>query len=149
MDIKSLKPKKNGRFQQGYINPNSCKKLFESVKNQPIIYRSSWEKRFISWCESCKKVKYWGSECICIKYHNPIDQKQHRYYPDFVVQLEDGTVMIVEIKPKNQTQIPDCENSWATKTYAVNSAKWSEIKKRCEETGYKFCILTEKTIAKL
>lgn len=149
MDIKSLKPKKNGRFQQGYINPNSCKKLFESVKNQPIIYRSSWERRFISWCENCKKVKYWGSECICIKYHNPVDQKQHRYYPDFVVQLEDGTVMIVEIKPKNQTQIPDCENSWATKTYAVNSAKWSEIKKRCDEKGYKFCILTEKTIAKL
>jgi hypothetical protein len=149
MDIKSLKPKKNGRFQQGYINPNSCKKLFESVKNQPIIYRSSWERRFISWCESCKKVKYWGSECICIKYHNPIDRKQHRYYPDFVVQLEDGTVMIIEIKPKNQTQIPDCENSWATKTYAVNSAKWTEIKKRCDEKGYKFCILTEKTIAKL
>lgn len=149
MDIKSLKPRKNGRFQQGYINPNNCKKLFESVKNQPIIYRSSWERRFISWCENCKKVKYWGSECICIKYHNPVDQKQHRYYPDFVVQLEDGTIMIVEIKPKNQTQIPDCENSWATKTYAVNSAKWSEIKKRCDEKGYKFCILTEKTIAKL
>lgn len=149
MDIKSLKPRKNGRFQQGYINPNNCKKLFESVKNQPIIYRSSWERRFISWCENCKKVKYWGSECICIKYHNPVDQKQHRYYPDFVVQLEDGTILIVEIKPKNQTQIPDCENSWATKTYAVNSAKWSEIKKRCDEKGYKFCILTEKTIAKL
>ena len=149
MDIKSLKPRKNGRFQQGYINPNNCKKLFESVKNQPIIYRSSWERRFISWCENCKKVKYWGSECICIKYHNPVDQKQHRYYPDFVVQLEDGTVMIVEIKPKNQTQIPDCENSWASKTYAVNSAKWSEIKKMCDSKGYKFCILTEKTIAKL
>ena len=149
MDIKSLKPRKNGRFQQGYINPNSCKKLFESVKNQPIIYRSSWERIFISWCENCKKVKYWGSECTCIKYHNPVDQKQHRYYPDFVVQLEDGTVMIVEIKPKNQTQVPDCENSWASKTYAVNSAKWSEIKKRCDEKGYKFCILTEKTIAKL
>ena len=64
---KHLKPKKNGRFQQGYINPNSCKKLFESVKNQPIIYRSSWEKRFIYWCESNKNVKYWGSECTCIK----------------------------------------------------------------------------------
>jgi hypothetical protein len=57
--------------------------------------------------------------------------------------------MIVEIKPKNQTQVPDCENSWASKTYAVNSAKWTEIKKRCDEKGYKFCILTEKTIAKL
>lgn len=149
MDIKHLKPKKNGRFQQGYINPNSCKKLFESVKNQPIIYRSSWEKRFIYWCESNKNVKYWGSECTCIKYFNPVDQKHHRYYPDFVVQMNDGTVMIIEIKPENQTKTPDCENSWAMRTYAVNSAKWKEINRLCEEKGYKFCILTEHTICRL
>ena len=90
MDIKSLKPKKNVRFSQGYIDPNACKKLFESVKKQPIIYRSSWEKKFILWCESCKNVKHWGSECTYIKYFNPVDQKTHRYFPDFVVEMQDG-----------------------------------------------------------
>ena len=149
MNIKQLRPSKKARFQQGYINPKSCKKLFQSVENQPIIYRSSWEKRFILWCESCKKVVHWGSECTCINYYNPVDQKTHRYYPDFVVQLDDGTVMIVEIKPSNQTVPPDCENSWAYRTYAVNSAKWKALEKLCEEKGYKFCILTEKTINRL
>lgn len=149
MNIKQLKPSKKARFQQGYINPKSCKKLFQSVENQPIIYRSSWEKRFILWCENCKKVVHWGSECTCINYYNPVDQKTHRYYPDFVVQLDDGTVMIVEIKPSNQTVPPDIENSWACRTYAVNSAKWKALEKLCEEKGYKFCILTEKTINRL
>lgn len=149
MDIKQLKPKAKGRFKQGYINPASCKKLFDSCRNQPIIYRSSWEKRFIVWCESCKKVKHWGSECTCIHYYNPVDQKSHRYFPDFVVEMEDGTTLIVEIKPHNQTIPPDADNSWAMRTYATNAAKWSTIKSLCEEKGYKFCILTENTINRL
>lgn len=146
MDIKRLKPKKNSRFSQGYINPESCNKLFESQRKQPIIYRSSWEKKFIYWCETSPKVKHWGSECTCIKYYNPIDEKEHRYYPDFVVELTDGQIMIVEIKPSNQTQPPKKENTWAYKTYIINNSKWKEIKRKCEERGYKFCILTENTI---
>lgn len=149
MDIKHLKPKTYGRFKQGYINPKSCKKLFESEKNKPIIYRSSWEKRFIVWCESCSNVKHWGSECTCINYYNPVDQKTHRYFPDFVVEMQDGKILIVEIKPSNQTQAPDSENTWASRTYAINSAKWATIKDLCEQRGYKFCILTEKTINRL
>lgn len=145
----TLKPQKNSRFKQGYINPNTCTKLFESVKNKPIIYRSSWEKRFAHWCETSPKVKHWGSECTCIKYFNPVDQKEHRYYPDFVLELQDGQIMIVEIKPQNQTQKPINENSWAYKTYAVNTAKWKEIKKQCDSRGYKFCIITENTINRL
>ena len=34
MDIKQLKPNKNSRYQQGLINPESCKKLFESQNIQ-------------------------------------------------------------------------------------------------------------------
>lgn len=149
MDIKQLKPKKNGRFSQGYINPNSCKKLFESVKNKPIIYRSSWEKKFIYWCEMSKNVKYWGSECIHIPYFNAYDKKEHKYYPDFVVEMENGQIMIIEIKPHNQTVKPVNENSWANKAYITNMSKWSEINKQCKLKGYKFCILTEHTINSL
>ena len=106
MYIKHLKPKKNGRFKQGYINPESCKKLYENLKNEPIIYRSSWERRFITWCESSPKVVAWGSECIHIPYYNPVDQKTHNYYPDFVVELVNGDKLVVEIKPENQTVRP-------------------------------------------
>ena len=119
MYIKNLKPKKNGRFKQGYINPESCKKLYENLKNEPIIYRSSWERRFITWCESSPKVVAWGSECIHIPYYNPVDQKTHNYYPDFVVELVNGDKLVVEIKPENQTVRPTTESAVITDTSTV------------------------------
>jgi hypothetical protein len=148
-NIKELKPKIQGRYQQGYINPESCKKLFESIDNQTIIYRSSWEKRFIQWCESCKKVKHWGSECISIQYFLPTDKKQHTYYPDFVVEMEDGEVLVIEIKPSNQVFKPTNKSVYAMNTWIKNCAKWTAIKEVCRNKNYKFCILTEKTINKL
>jgi len=149
MDIKQLRPKKNGRFKQGYINPESCKKLYEELKKEPIIYRSSWERQFIFWCERSPKVVAWGSECIAIPYYNPLDKKQHRYYPDFVVELNTGEKLVVEIKPQNQTVLPTNENSWAARAWITNCAKWKEIEQRCKDKGYKFCILTENVISKL
>ena len=65
-NIKQLRPKRNSTFKQGYINRDMCKKLFESTKTEPIIFRSSWEKKFIEWCESSPLVLKWGSECCKI-----------------------------------------------------------------------------------
>ena len=56
-DIKKLKPSKSSRYDQGYIDPKSCKKIFESQKNKPIIYRSSYEKKVIMWLETNKNVE--------------------------------------------------------------------------------------------
>ena len=66
MGIKEFKPIKDGRYSQGYINPASCKKLFPQMKTDKIIYRSSYERKFIAWVENNEKVKQWGSECIRI-----------------------------------------------------------------------------------
>ena len=57
MNIKSLKPTKNSRYKQGYVNPKSCKKLISTLSNEPIIYRSSYELKFINWLEQNKNVK--------------------------------------------------------------------------------------------
>ena len=46
-DIKSLRPSKKSRYEQGYVNPNTCKKVFESQRGIPIIFRSSLEKKFV------------------------------------------------------------------------------------------------------
>lgn len=148
MDIKDLKPSKKSRYNQGYINPKTCKKLFNSLKSTPIIYRSSYEKSFIYWLESNKSVKRWGSECIEIPYYY-IDEKIHKYYPDYFVEMEDGTCMVVEIKPYNQTQKPINENCWAYKEYSKNMCKWRAAKEFCDNKGYKFRVFTEKTISKL
>lgn len=148
MNIKQLKPTKNGRYNQGYIDAKTCKKIIEGLGNQPIIYRSSYERKFIVWLENSNKVKSWGSECICIPYYY-IDNSTHRYYPDYFVELIDGTKMVVEIKPHNQTKKPKTDNSWAYKEYVKNMCKWKAAKEFCEKKGYQFKILTEKTINQL
>lgn len=147
--IKSIRPSKNSRFKQTYINPESCHKLFESLRHQPIICRSSWETKFIHWCENCPNVKAWGSECISWQYTSYLDGKVHTYYPDFVVEMKNGEKWVVEIKPYQQTQKPDPNNQWLTREYIKNVSKWTSIKERCDRLGYKFYVLTEKTIGKL
>ena len=148
MDIKQLKPSKKSRYNQGYINPTSCKKLFPTMVKQEIIYRSSYEKKFITWLESNKSVKYWGSECLKIPYLY-IDGKMHNYYPDYFIEMVDGSCIVVEIKPHNQTIKPINENCWVYKEYTKNMCKWRATKEFCDAKGYQFKILTEKSISKL
>lgn len=148
MDIKNLKPKQNGRYKQGYIKPSSCKKLFEQISKDVIIYRSSYELKFIMWLENSDKVARWGSECFSIPYMF-VDGTTHRYWPDYFVEFVDGTKMVVEIKPYNQTQKPVNENCWAAKEYTKNMCKWKATMEFCKKKGYKFKVLTEKTINQL
>lgn len=148
MDIKKLTPSKSGRYKQGCIDPRSCKKLFPGLERERIIYRSSYELKFITWLESSNKVKNWGSECFYIPYLY-IDGKIHKYYPDYFVEMTDGTKMVVEIKPYNQTQKPINENCWAAKEYSKNMCKWKATSEFCDAKGYKFKILTERTINQL
>jgi hypothetical protein len=145
MGIKDFKPIKDGRYSQGYINPSSCKKIFPQMKTDKIIYRSSYERKFIAWLENNEQVKNWGSECIRIPYLY-IDGKMHSYYPDYFVEMVDGTKMVVEIKPSSQTKRPVNENTWVGKEYRKNMCKWKATMEFCQAKGYKFKILTEKTI---
>lgn len=148
MNIKQLKPSQKSRYKQGYIDPRSCKKLFESMSRDRIIYRSSYELKFITWLENSKQVKGWGSECIRIPYFWT-DGTTHSYYPDYFVEFVDGTKMVVEIKPHNQTQRPVNENCWAHKEYMKNMCKWKAAIEFCKAKGYVFKVLTEKTINQL
>ena len=148
-NIKSLKPNRAGRYNQGYIDPSTCKKLFPQMKHESIIYRSSYEKKFISWLENNPAVKYWGSECIKIPYYYVVDQKTHSYYPDYFLQMQDGTCIVIEIKPSSQTVKPVNENSWNNREYVKNMCKWKAATEFCKAKGYKFKVLTEKTINKI
>ncbi len=144
MDIKKLKPQKNSRYEQGAIHPSSCKKVFESQRGKPIIYRSSLEKKFILWCESNRKIKHWGSECIQIPYFNPIDNRTHIYNPDFVLEYIDGRKVIVEIKPYSQTQKPNINNEYAIRQYNTNILKWRAAKEFVKGKEAEFVIITER-----
>lgn len=147
-NIKNLKPNRHSRYIQGYINPKSCKKLFPSIQNEPIIYRSSYERKFILWLENNKDVKYWGSECLKIPYTD-FSGKEHIYYPDYVIEMNNGKTMVVEVKPKSQTMRPINENSWIYKEWVKNMLKWQKAIEFCKINGLEFKVITENTIEKL
>ena len=80
MSIKNVKPTKNSGFNQGYFIPNFPEKY---IGPTPIIYRSSWERKFCIWCDMNDKVLNWSSEPVEIKYWSRQDNKARKYYPDF------------------------------------------------------------------
>ena len=122
-----------------------------------IIYRSLMERRFMEWCDSNDKCYKWSSEEVVIPYISPIDNKQHRYFPDFLIQTLKGWFLI-EVKPLTQSRPPKklvVENLNLKKkrryiksvqTWLVNEAKWKAATKVCEKKGWSFQILTEKQL---
>jgi hypothetical protein len=100
-------------------------------------------------------VIYWASEELVIPYVSPVDNKVHRYFPDFVVKVlnKEGkeTTMVLEVKPEKQTRPPSQKRK--TKqfiqesiTYSINEAKWKAAELFCLEHGWKFKIITEKDL---
>ena len=143
--IKGLKPSKKSRYHQGYVRRDQCHKLFESTKNEPIIYRSGLEYQFICFCENNPKVKQWASEPIGIKYDCRLDGKEHEYYPDYVIETVEGNKIIIEIKPYDQTVKPsDKDSKWAKESWIKNCDKWRAADKFAKDHNAKFIIITEK-----
>jgi len=136
----SKKKKRTGRtgsrFKRGFYTPVNEEKYIQPIdktmnsKSLPE-YRSSWEEVFMKYCDQSPKVKTWGTEPFPIKYISPKDNKIHRYYIDFVLLMEDGSKHLIEIKPKNQCQMP------------VNLAKWEAATDYCKQIGATFSVVTE------
>lgn len=84
-----------------------------------ITYRSMWERNVMRWCDESADVVEWASEEIAIPYINPLNGKRARYYPDFYMKMKDGSLKVVEIKPKKQTR-PPIPPSRKTKRFIEN-----------------------------
>ena len=100
-------------------------------------------------------VIWWASEELPIPYVSPVDNKKHRYFPDFIVKmrLKDGKIAtyILEVKPLAQTKMPVQKRRTKkfiqeAATYAINQEKWRAADIFCQEHGWKFLILTEKEL---
>ncbi len=93
---------------KGRFKPKNPKKYNGSADN--IIYRSSWELRVMKYLDESPNIIWWASEELAIPYRSPVDQKMHRYFPDFIVKVREktGLVMtyILEVKPEKQTKVP-------------------------------------------
>jgi hypothetical protein len=138
---------------KGWFKPTNPSKYKGDANN--IIYRSSWERRVMKWLDEHPDVIWWGSEELYIPYRSPIDNRVHRYFPDFIAKMrqKNGLVMtyIIEVKPLAQTKQPVQKKKTRkylqeAATYVVNQEKWKAADIFCQEHGWKFMIMTEKEL---
>ena len=118
-----------------------------------IVYRSLWELKFMKYCDSNENILEWGSEEIVLPYISPIDNRYHRYFPDFYIKVKErgGKIKkyVIEIKPKKQCIEPKVQKRktrgyvYEVCEYAKNQAKWKAAKEFCEDRQWEFKVLTE------
>jgi len=135
----------------GIFKPKNPSKYKGDPSN--IIYRSLWECRFMSHLDTHPDVLEWASEEFFIPYLSPIDNRIHRYFPDFWVKKKSKNglieIVVVEIKPKKQTQPPVAKTKITkgylneVKAWGINTSKWKYAQKYCDDRNWKFQILTE------
>jgi hypothetical protein len=123
-----------------------------------IWYRSLWERKAMVWFDCNENVIQWSSEEFFIPYLSPMDNKYHRYFPDFLIKVRrrDGEVqtILVEVKPEKQTKPPEKKKK-VTKgylteiaTWGINEAKWKAAREFCADRKWEFKVVTEKELFK-
>ncbi len=121
-----------------------------------VVYRSSWELKFMNYCDTNTNILEWGSEEMYVWYKSPVDNKPHRYFPDFYIKARESNGQIkkyiIEVKPQRQTK-PPAKPKRQTRgylreayEYAKNQAKWKAANEWCLDRGFEFKVLTEKEL---
>ena len=139
---------------KGWFTPKNRSKYKGDSEN--VVYRSSWELRVMKWLDENPSVIWWASEELIIRYKSPIDQKMHRYFPDFYVEQinkdKKKDKILIEVKPKYQTVPPMIKKNGSkptkryineVKTWGINQAKWDAAREFCLDKGWKFQIMHE------
>ena len=130
----------------------------QKYKGDPtnIIYRSLWERKFMVYCDNNERILEWGSEEIALPYRAPVDNRVHRYFPDFYIKVKESTGEIkkylIEIKPLKQLSPPPKPKRqtkqylYEAYEYAKNQAKWKAAKEFCDDRQWQFKVITEKEL---
>lgn len=134
-------------WHQGKFKPQNPLKY---KGTHPIVYRSSWELKYMMDLDTDKNVLEWSSESVIVPYISPKDKKIHRYFCDFFVKKKINGVVksfLVEIKPKKET-LPPVKGKGRRyfnecMTYCVNQAKWKSAQEYCKIKGWEFQVMTE------
>ena len=156
LNIKSLVPRKDGQYTQGYYRLLNPQKYIGDPNK--IIFRSSWEKRFATYCDINDRVIMWSSEPMEIPYFHPTEKKMKPYNVDFYVKIDKGnnnySEYIVEVKPAKQLKQPTqpigritekkmTSYNYQLKTYLTNVAKFNAADSYAKGRGWNFVVVTE------
>lgn len=136
---------------KGYYKPSYPEKYIGDSHN--VIYRSLWERKFMYWVDHNQNILKWASEEIWIPYISPLDNRCHKYFPDFYIKYKDSKGIVkeslIEVKPKRQVEGPKPQKRvtqkqmYEIKEFAKNQAKWKAAKEFCADRKWEFQILTE------
>jgi hypothetical protein len=137
----------NKHHKGNYIPQNKHKYIGDISK---ISFRSRWEYLVMRYLDMNPDVQYWSSEETVVKYKCASDGELHDYYIDFTIKYKNGKVLLVEIKPKNQTILPQQTKGKSKKTYLSealafqkNKSKWIQAQSYAQRNGARFVIWTE------
>jgi len=128
------------KWKQGYIKVT--KKEHGYFQDKEIIpYRSSLELKAIKILTQLYKagrIKSWKYEKDVFEYIFSLDNKKHRYFMDFSVELNDGTIVYIEVKSEGETKPPKKPKKGVTpayqeaiKTWVKNQDKWRTVRDYC------------------
>lgn len=138
-------------YKGKYTIKNKSKYAGDSSK---VVYRSLWERQAFRWCEDNPNIKFWNSEEVVIPYKYQVDGRIHRYFVDLLIEMKNGDVYLVEIKPKKDTVPPKTKRKTKkhlreVTTYIKNTDKWNAAAQFAEHKGWKFQVWTEDTLKNL
>ena len=136
---------------KGKFIPTRPEKYVGNVST--ITYRSSYELKFMKWCDLSDSVLKWGSEEVVIPYQSPVDGRLHRYFVDFFIKvrtkLGEEKKYLIEVKPYRFTQKPTQGKRKSARfleevvQYSVNQAKWQAARQFAKQVDAEFTIITE------
>jgi len=138
------------KYMQGRYKVINKHKYIGDVNN--VIYRSSWELKYLHLLDKSDDILEFSSEETIIPYQDH-EGKIRRYFVDFKIKDKNGNISLVEIKPYKETTPPILSEGKKTKTkineiltYDKNQKKWKAARKFCDKMGWKFLIITEKEL---
>ncbi|MEI6287603.1 MAG: TnsA endonuclease N-terminal domain-containing protein [Bacillota bacterium] len=113
--------------------------IISKKMNKVVSCDSGLEAKYFYLLEQYDDVVAFCEQPIIIEYDNPSEKKRARYYPDAMVKLANGSIIIVEVKPKwTKNGGREWENP-------VNLAKWQEAEKFCQKMGYGWLVTDVRT----
>lgn len=140
---------------KGKYKPENPTKYVGNINT--IIYRSLLERRFMVFCDRNPNILKWASEEMFVPYISPIDNKVHRYYVDFIIEVKEKNdeikTYLIEIKPERQCKKPENTEKKSKRTFlkelknwAINNSKWKAAEEFANKQNWSFKIITEKNL---
>jgi hypothetical protein len=164
----------NSKYHGGLYVPQNKDKVIKLNNQGGLFYRSSWEKKIMTWLDLKTEVTKWGAECLQIPYqmthfeNGDTKIKNHVYHVDFFYEMRiNGELrqVVAEVKPQKEynfvqalsegrLQVPEDKGKklknfeYDLKMAYKNKQKWETMINWCNKKGYDFIIITEEHLKK-